>query len=126
MQGEGINSLQRGFVAAGAGGVLGSLWNVNDATAIELSALFYSHLSSAPDAGMALYQAKLIWIQQHTGNAVLQLPYYWAAFEYSGHLQPVAIKGAYSWFILACLAGGSLLTGGAVILIIIRRKRARG
>lgn len=125
MQGEGINSLQRGFVAAGAGGVLGSLWNVNDVTAIELSALFYRHLSAAPDAGMALHQAKSLWIRQHTANAVLQLPYYWAAFEYSGHLQPVAIKGAYSWFAMVCVAAAALVIG-AMIFMLFRRKRARG
>lgn len=125
LQGEGINSLQRGFVAAGAGGVLGSLWNVNDATTIALSQLFYKHLSGAPDPGMALYRAKAEWLQQHRDNAVLQLPYYWAAFEYCGHLQPVTIKGTRNWYLIGGIVA-ALLLAACVVLMVIRQKRRRG
>ncbi|BAV09547.1 CHAT domain-containing protein [Filimonas lacunae] len=105
LKGEGVNSLERGFIAAGAGGVLGSLWNVNDNTAVELSALFYKQLARQPDAAMALYAARKEWLLLHNDNAVLQLPYYWATFEYSGHLQPVRLQSAWLWYyVLACVA----------------------
>lgn len=122
LKGEGINSLQRGFVAAGAGGVLGSLWNVNDTTAVELLQLFYQYLSASSDAGVALHRAKTEWLQRHKTDVMLQLPYYWAAFEYTGHLKPVALTSAahdYRWIVGAAV----LLLG--IVLWGIRQKRAR-
>lgn len=122
LKGEGVNSLQRGFVAAGAGGVLGSLWNVNDAAAVELLQLFYHYLPAFPDAGAALHRAKLEWLQKHKENAVLQLPYYWAAFEYTGHLQQVQLAPANRR--LGWIAGiAALLFLSGWWLVLIRRKR---
>lgn len=122
LKGEGVNSLQRGFVAAGAGGVLGSLWNVNDAAAVELLQLFYRHLASAPDAGVALNRAKLEWLQIHKEDALLQLPWYWAAFEYTGHLQQVPLtRAAGSYRLIAGIGAGVLLA--VIAMVVIRRKR---
>jgi CHAT domain-containing protein len=98
MQGEGINSLSRGFTAAGAGGVVSGLWNVNDETAIAFMEIFYKKLQHH-DAARALQEAKLQWLIDHRDNPALQLPYYWSGFIYSGHLQAVKLeKGGVPWW----------------------------
>jgi CHAT domain-containing protein len=105
LEGEGLNSISRGFTAAGAGGVISGLWNVNDKTAIALMQLFYDQLPQQPDIALALHSAKKQWLQADHENAMLQLPYYWAGFVYSGHLQKVKIPASqsnkyYYWFTL--------------------------
>jgi CHAT domain-containing protein len=118
LEGEGVNSISRGFTAAGAGGVVSGLWNVNDKTAVELLQLFYDQLQQH-DAATALHKAKLQWLQRNHENAMLQLPYYWAGFVYSGHLQPVKVTAAtsykrYYWWIL-------LLALPLIIYIVVKK-----
>ena len=96
LEGEGLNSISRGFTAAGAGGVISGLWNVNDKTAIALMQLFYGQISQQPNIALALHNAKKQWLQADHENAMLQLPYYWAGFVYSGHLQKVKIPARQS------------------------------
>ncbi|WEK35058.1 MAG: CHAT domain-containing protein [Candidatus Pseudobacter hemicellulosilyticus] len=113
MEGEGVNSLSRGFTAAGAGGVVSGLWNVNDEAATEIMALFYKALEAGDDPALALHRSREQWLEAHAGNPQLQLPYYWAGLQYSGHLLPVYFgeKGLrrYYWWLTA--AGGLLLAG---------------
>ncbi|THU33581.1 CHAT domain-containing protein [Niastella caeni] len=96
LEGEGLNSISREFTAAGAGGVISGLWNVNDKTAIALMQRFYEQLDQQPDIARALHNAKKEWLQSEHENALLQLPYYWAGFVYSGHLQKVALPAVQS------------------------------
>jgi CHAT domain-containing protein len=118
--GEGVNSISRGFVAAGAGGVVSGLWNVNDETAIELSSLFYQQLQQGQDPARALYHAKQQWLQLHKDHPMLQLPYYWSGYMYSGHLQKIELtqKKAYWLYYLACML--LILTG--VVCFIVKNK----
>ncbi len=92
LAGEGVNSLSRGFTAAGAGGVVAGIWNVNDESAIGIMQQFYQQLQQEKDPALALHDAKLQWLQANAGNATLQLPYYWAGIVYSGHLLPVVLE----------------------------------
>lgn len=104
VEGEGMNSLSRAFAAAGAGGVVAGMWNVNDAAATEIMELFYQQLGEGEDAAMALHKAKEQYLSNHKDNQVMQLPYYWAGYTYSGHLQPVTLPGklpAIVWVIAA-------------------------
>ena len=123
LAGEGVNSLSRGFTAAGAGGVVSGLWNVNDETAISILQQFYQQLQQGKDPALALHDARLQWMQEHTDNASLHLPYYWAGFVYSGHLQPVITERArgYAWYYRA---GGLLLL--VVAILIWKRNSAPG
>lgn len=119
LEGEGINSISRGFTAAGAGGVISGLWNVNDKTAIALMKSFYDQLSQQPNIALALHQAKQQWLQEGKENTMLQLPYYWAGFIYSGHLHKLALpviqtNRSYYW-LLALL----------IILVVYFIKRRR-
>ncbi|OQP64848.1 hypothetical protein A3860_19020 [Niastella vici] len=111
--GEGLNSLSRGFTAAGAGGVMAGLWNVNDKTAIALTQLFYEQLSKQNDIALALHHAKKQWLLSNKDNALVQLPYYWAAFVYSGHLKKIQVPAVqstrrYYWFLALLLIPGAV------------------
>lgn len=113
LSGEGLNSISRGFTAAGAGGVISGLWNVNDKTAIALMQSFYEQLSPQPNIAIALHNAKKQWLQGEKENAMLQLPYYWAGFVYSGHLQKIQVPAIplnkrYYWFIALLIISGFL------------------
>jgi CHAT domain-containing protein len=107
LEGEGLNSISRGFTAAGAGGVISGLWNMNDKTAIVLMQQFYEQLPQQPNIALALHNAKKQWLQSDKENARLQLPYYWAGFVYSGHLQklaaPVVQRNKRYYWLLALL-----------------------
>ncbi len=78
IKGEGLTSLVRGFMYAGAPRVLASLWEVDDDSTAELMADFYrflveKHLSPAE----AIREAQLVQMNKMP-------PYYWAAFQLYG------------------------------------------
>lgn len=79
---EGLVGLTRGFMYAGARGVLASLWSVDDAATAELMRVFYAGLLGsrrlAPAA--ALREAQLHVRSDRRWRA----PYYWAAFQLQG------------------------------------------
>jgi tetratricopeptide (TPR) repeat protein len=113
LEGEGLNSISRGFTAAGAGSVLSGLWNLNDKTAISLMQGFYELLPQQPNAALALHYAKIQWLKVDSENTILKLPYYWAGFIYSGHLQKIQVLEAhpnrrYFWFLTLLLIPGAL------------------
>jgi len=109
MQGEGVQSLSRGFAAAGIPGVVAGLWNVNDAGAATFMPRFYENLRAGHLVDDALHQAKLQWLAQQS-DPVLQLPYYWGGWVYIGTPQTVLLKAPVPiyWWI-----------AGAVILLAI-------
>jgi CHAT domain-containing protein len=78
---EGIASLERAFLLAGAKSVVASLWTADDIFTITLMKRFYAHLASGADNGSALRQAKLDLLQQFGDQA---LPIYWAGFTLVG------------------------------------------
>lgn len=81
IKGEGVISLTRGFMYAGARRVVASLWNVNDFATSELMASFYRAMERkkmAPAA--ALREAQIhLWSTKQWRS-----PYYWAAFQIQG------------------------------------------
>lgn len=81
IRGEGLVSLARGFMYAGAARVVVSLWNVDDVSTAELMSRFYRGILKdglAPAAALRVAQIEL-WRQQRW-----QLPYYWAPFVLQG------------------------------------------
>lgn len=85
VRGEGLMSLTRGFMYAGARRVAASLWKVDDAATAELMESFYSHLLSGPAARRptpadALRRAQLELMRRPNRRA----PFYWAAFMLQG------------------------------------------
>ena len=78
---EGIASLERAFLLAGAKAVIASLWTADDTYTIALMKRLYSHLVAGYDKGAALRQAKLDLLGQFGDQA---LPVYWAGFTLVG------------------------------------------
>jgi CHAT domain-containing protein/Tfp pilus assembly protein PilF len=80
-RGEGLVSLTRGFMYAGAARVVVSLWNVNDRATAELMTKFYRRVlveGERPAAALRAAQAEM-WRDKRWGA-----PYYWAAFTLQG------------------------------------------
>jgi len=78
---EGIASLERAFLLAGARSVVASLWTADDTFTIALMKRFYQHLVAGSDEGSALRQAKLDLLKEFGDQA---LPIYWAGFTLVG------------------------------------------
>lgn len=81
INGEGLISLTRGFMYAGASRVVASLWKVSDVATAELMSSFYRSMERdhlAPAA--ALRAAQLEMSKQKRWHS----PYYWAAFQIQG------------------------------------------
>lgn len=62
--GEGLLGMSRALAAAGAGGVLGTLWRVPDAPTAELLLDFHGHLQQGEPADVALAHAQREWLHR--------------------------------------------------------------
>jgi CHAT domain-containing protein len=78
---EGVASLARPFLVAGARSVVANLWSANDDFSKSLMKRFYTHLASGLDTGSALRQAKLEMIELFGKDAT---PYLWGGFIVMG------------------------------------------
>jgi CHAT domain-containing protein/tetratricopeptide (TPR) repeat protein len=74
---EGVASLARPFLVAGARSVVANLWGANDDFSRALMKAFYTHLAAGLDDGAALRQAKTAMIQRFGDRAT---PYLWGGF----------------------------------------------
>lgn len=88
---EGIASLERAFLYAGARSVLASLWTASDPYAMALVEHFYRHLAAGQDEGAALREAKLDLIKEFRYEAV---PFYWAGFNLVGEASAAVLSPA--------------------------------
>jgi CHAT domain-containing protein len=81
---EGVAPLVRPLLAAGVPGVLGTLWDINDATSPRLLVSFHEQYRKGSDAAVALQHAQLELL--HDNNDKLhQSPLTWAPFQLFGH-----------------------------------------
>lgn len=81
VRGEGIISLTRGFMYAGAPRVVVSLWSVDDRATAELMTRFYTAmLKKGLKPATALRTAQIEVLKQDKWKS----PYYWAAFGLQG------------------------------------------
>lgn len=84
IRGEGLVSLTRGFMYAGAARVVASLWNVDDVATAELMSGFYRGvLEQSVSPVEALRKAQLELMEQEGWEH----PYYWGAFTLQGEWQ---------------------------------------
>jgi CHAT domain-containing protein/Tfp pilus assembly protein PilF len=87
IRGEGLVGLAQGFFRAGAGGVLVSLWPVDDRATASLMTAFYRlllHEELTPAAALARAQREI------AAQPRWQSPYYWAGFVLVGDGEPAA------------------------------------
>jgi CHAT domain-containing protein len=85
--GEGLMSLARGFILAGASSVIKTAWEVNDETSAAIITRFYYHLSKGKSKDEAMRLAKLEYLKESSPS--LASPYFWAAYEVMGDNAPV-------------------------------------
>jgi len=85
VKGEGLISLTRGFMYAGAPRVVVSLWSVDDLATAELMARFYRGMlkDKLPPAA-ALRAAQVSLMKEHNKDHNWESPFYWAAFTLQG------------------------------------------
>ena len=82
---EGVSTLSRAFLLAGARTVVSTLWSVEDESTLYLMKSFYAELNRGRGAADALATAKRNMIKKFGTNAV---PYYWAGFTVQGVAEP--------------------------------------
>jgi hypothetical protein len=85
--GEGLMSLARSFILAGASSVVRTSWEVNDDAASEIITDFYKILKTGKSKDEALREAKLEYLKK--SPPVFMHPYYWAAYLVVGDNGPV-------------------------------------
>lgn len=85
--GEGIRSLGRSFMEAGAGAAIYSLWNVNDRSTASIMESFYRFLKKGYAKDEALRQAKLSFLRSADGP--YSHPFHWAPFIATGDMRPL-------------------------------------
>ncbi|HEX5890463.1 MAG TPA: CHAT domain-containing protein [Pyrinomonadaceae bacterium] len=125
VRGEGLIGITRGFMYAGAAGVVASLWKVDDEATAELMKHFYAALFNKGMPPAAALRDAQLELAKHPR---WQSPYYWAGFVIQGQYDqkekfsqsPV---GKTEIAVLAVL-GGSLLLA-SIVLHNLRRRRTR-
>ena len=81
LRGEGLIGLTRGFMYAGASGVVASLWKVDDRATAELMKYFYMNIlqrGMGPAAALRAAQNEI------RSQPKWSAPYYWAGFTFQG------------------------------------------
>ncbi|MFZ0283224.1 MAG: CHAT domain-containing protein, partial [Bacteroidales bacterium] len=113
--GEGLMSLARGFILAGASSVIKTSWEVNDEISADIISRFYKHLSEGRHKDDALRLAKLGYLNESL--PAYSGPYYWAAYEVLGNNAPVKRS---KWI---SVSTGLVVIISCVILIFYLRRR---
>ena len=83
---EGISTLSRAFLLAGARTVVSTLWSIDDNTTLYLMKSFYAQLARKKPVPDALRIAKKSMLS--TFGPTKALPYYWAGFTVEGLARP--------------------------------------
>ena len=102
-RGEGIVSLGRGFLFAGANSIVTTLWSVDDKPTAQIMEYFYQGLLAGKSKDAALREAKLSYLRQN--SAIRAHPLFWAAQIPMGDMEAMEIhtrsKNTKWWWILA-------------------------
>ena len=83
---EGVETLSRAFLLAGARTVVSTLWSIDDDTTLYLMKSFYAQLARKKPVPDALRIAKKDMLT--TFGPTKALPYYWAGFTVEGLARP--------------------------------------
>ena len=89
-KGNGVASLARAFMYAGASALIVSLWQVNDYITSEIMKNLYKNLANGIPKDQALRQAKLQYMDSVEGS--LAHPSFWSPFIMIGNTAPLSIK----------------------------------
>jgi CHAT domain-containing protein/tetratricopeptide (TPR) repeat protein len=118
-KGEGVVSIGRSFVYAGAPSLLMTLWNLNDQSGAFIIEEFYRNLNNGLEKDEAIRQAKLYYLKTYSQE--FAHPFLWAAFIQVGSYESISIasKHQYWWFYIFI---GAVLF---FILLLFYKKRTK-
>ena len=119
LDGEGIFSLGRSFLLAGAESVLTSLWEVSDQSTSQIMESFYTNIKKGATSPEALRKAKLNYLK--TSDRLTANPHYWAGFVYIGQSEKVFNSYKYYYWIGAFVL---LFIGITLITIKLNRRKS--
>jgi CHAT domain-containing protein len=123
-RGEGVTSIGRGFMYAGAGSLVMTLWSINDQASAILMTYFYQHLSQNLPKHQALRLAKLDFIER--ADSISAHPFFWAGFVLVGDESPLQLSHKYSKAIfIAYTTGGIMVFAGSTYYYFRRRKKKK-
>jgi CHAT domain-containing protein len=89
-KGNGIASLSRAFMYAGASSLIVSLWQVNDYATSEIMKIIYANLANGMKKDEALRHAKIQYMK--SAEKKFAHPAFWSSFIQIGNTQPISIK----------------------------------
>lgn len=86
INGEGIQSIARGFSLIGVPSIITTLWSVNNTSTYELTEYFYSFLKAGEGKDEALQNAKKKYLESSADYT----PYHWAGMVLVGDTTPIS------------------------------------
>jgi CHAT domain-containing protein len=118
-RGEGVVSIGRGFMYAGAPSLLMTLWSLNDQSGAAIIEQFYKNLSEGMEKDEAIRQAKLFYLDNYPSGYTH--PFMWAAFVQVGDYSSIQInrKSNWNYYIIGAVAFLSILL---LVLLKTRKK----
>ena len=122
-RGEGIVSLGRGFLFAGARSIVTTLWSVDDKPSALIMDAFYARLHDGHSKDEALRLAKLEYLEKN--SSLRAHPLFWAGYIPVGDMEPISFQEKISYWVIR----GVLVLGLAFLLarlfLFFRQRRAR-
>lgn len=115
--GEGVMSLSRAFILAGASSVIKTFWDINDEVSSKIIVSFYSYLSRGMEKDEAMRLAKLEYLSN--SRPAFTNPYYWAAYQVIGNKEAVTERNKKRIIGMILI---TILVGGAISLYFKRRR----
>lgn len=116
VSGEGLLSLSRAFMYAGAGGIISTLYKTDDRVTAFLMKRLYFHMERGLEPAEALQKSKVDLLETDELNPRLKTPNYWSNFVYIGRITPYKSTN-YLWLLPVIVAAGLIF-----YLIVKRRK----
>jgi CHAT domain-containing protein len=115
VSGEGLLSLSRAFMYAGAGGIISTLYKTDDRVTAFLMKRLYFHMERGLDPAEALQKSKIDLLETNDLNPRLKTPNYWSNFVYIGKIHRNR-DYTYLWIIPILIFSG-------LIVYLLKKKR---
>jgi CHAT domain-containing protein len=121
--GEGMLSMARGFIEAGAHSTITNLWQVNHASNAKLMRSFYTQLDKENSPSEALSKAKIDYLNDDEVDNVGAHPFYWSASVLIGTNSEVAIQNEMSYSVFLIVGIGLFVLSIFVLFYFRKQKR---
>ena len=115
LRGQGVVSLARAFLIAGAKSVSASIWKGHEASVRQISSAVFDYIKQGVAQDEALQLAKQDFLQQHA-NGKQAFPYYWSGVVMLGDMEARSQMGR-SWW-----SWGLFLIAGLFAMLILYRR----